>query len=1035
MKEFIFDWSIFEGQGFLFQDMCADIFKAHNYRTRTMEKGGSDEGRDIIIYKDVTEKLIEFKDSPYAWVECKSQINGSPMNINKIKTNFIYALKEDVAYLVFMTNHKFNNEAHNLFVEYNKIDKLPFKIRYIEKEELEDILRATPSVYLKYFDKDGVIEDYPQIDSKYPNYKIAPNSHFVDEFENVSVTIKNSFFSTKELDIYLSKDIQVKEQLEPFEEKEIKFPLDRAKLPDNITLSYKIDHLYVDPFRNRDKVLELLKFNNSIYISGSAGTGKSRLLKEVAKGLHIKPIIFDISTDYSKNFLDHLLSQLLGIEIEYLKLLPETFIVSHLKDLIKEDSIPVFISYIKQNENELNYDIILSETAEFFSDKWQNQIIYIDNIHCFSVLDYKLFERINSRNSNNYILFTARENEITEKVLSQYLNRLLEEKRIAKINLTETDIKTLIRCFIEGVSANIQAKSFLSIYQNVENFQQFIFTLKTLRLKGIISQDENGKILISDDNKKLDIHDYKELYQDLNRCFQVIFPNKNVSEILELGAVFGYNFPVELIENFHGDDALDIIDNLVIQEFLKENNKQHNGNIFVNFDHELTREIIYNAISPIKKKKLHKQIIDYIENLGTFSSLYSYRQLAYHYESTDNLPKAAEFSNKEGHKQQQKSQLETAFRFFESSLNFVDVVQKESSDDLYDIEADSLNQIIKLQLDLFGADDVYGKIRSLDVLSLLLNNDYYKGIAAYYFAKYYFEIDEEETSLRKIQNSIDLFCHSEFEVEHGNALNFKGVILKNNRDFELAKEIHEQAIKIFETRSHWSGVSMALADLGAVYLESGEGKKTIDFWKKSLDVAKKTINSAEICNRLIDYTYILALFDGQNPDIKDEMENAIFMAEKLNIKPSICRAKINYANFLFFNDAFNPDKIKSLIEDAIKISQDIKDDYLSLLSQFSYFTFQKKYANHFAEKFCESITNLLLQFCSDNEMSLNGGDNRITNIAKFLITENIEKTCTFVKKSTASEIKDFMNKAKKQKLEIIEKDNPYLKDGLFATYY
>ena len=1031
MKDFIFDWSIFESQGFTFQDMCADIFKAHNYRTRTMGQGGSDEGRDIIIYKDVTGKLIELKDIPYAWVECKSQINGSPMNINKIKTNFVYALKEDVAYLVFMTNHKFNNEAHNLFVEYNKVDKLPFKIRYIEKEELEDILRVTPSVYLKYFDKNGSIEDYPKIDSKYPNYKVAPNSHFVDEFENVSVTIKNSFFSTKELDIQLSKDIQVKEQLEPFEEKEIKFTLDKTKLPNNITLSYKIDHLYVDPFGNRDKVLKLLKCNNSIYISGSAGTGKSRLLKEVAKELHTKPIIFDISTDYSKSFLDHLLSQLLGIEIEYLKLLPETFIVSHLKDLIKEDSIPIFISYIKQNENELNYDIILSETAELFNSKWQNQIIYIDNIHCFSVLDYKLFERINSRNSNNYILFTARENEIAEKVLSQYLSRLLEEKRIGKINLTETDIKTLIRCFIEGVSANIPTKSFLSIYQNVENFQQFIFALKTLRLKGIISQDENGKILISDNNKKLDIHDYKELYQDLNRCFQVIFPNRNVSEILELGAVFGYNFPIELIENFYGSDALDIIDNLVIQEFLKENNKQHNGNIFVNFDHELTREIIYNAISPIKKKKLHKQIIDYIENLGVSSSLYSCRQLAYHYECTDNLPKAAEFSNKEGHKQQQKSQLETAFRFFESSLNFVDVVQTENKDDLYDIEADSLNQIIKLQLELFGADDIYGKIRSLDVLSHLLNNNYYRGIAAYYFAKYYFEKNERENSLRKIQNSIDFFCDSEYQIEYGNSLNLKGVMLKNSRDFELAEKIHKDAIKIFEAQSHWAGVSESLADLGAVYLENEEGEKTVDFWGKSLNVAKKTINSTEICSRLIDYTYILALFDGQNPEIKDEMKNAIFMAEKLNIKPNICRAKINYSNFLFFNE--DPDilKIKSLIEDSIKISQDIKDEYLSLLSQFSYYTFQRKYAKSFDIEFRESIVELLLKFHSDNKK----GDNRITNIAKFLIAEKNEKICNFAKNSASWDLKDFVRKIEDEKLNIIEKDNPYFKDGLFSTYY
>lgn len=1023
MKEFVFDWDIFKNRGFDFQDMCTDIFKAHQYYVRVLEKGGSDEGRDIIIYRNIPEGLIEFNDTPYAWVECKSQVNGSPINLTKINTNFLYVFNEEVSYLVFMTNHKFNNEAHNLFVRYNRSDRIPFKIRYIEREELEDILKATPSVYIKYFDKGGKVEEYPkfELNDKAVKHKVSTNSYFFDEVEDIHVTIKNPGFTPNEVNIRITDDIIIHEKLEPLEEKNVKIQINKNQLPQDIKVNRRIDHIYVDPFNVKGRVTELLEYYKCIYICGRAGTGKSRLLGEVVKELNRKSLFMDISADYCKSFLDYMLTCLLEMEIEYLRLLPDEAISSYLEKLLCKDRIPVFQAYIRQDNRNLNYDVLLSETAELFSRKIQNQIIYIDNIHCFSVLDYKLLERINDINHTNYLFITARENEISEKCLAGYLESQVRSKRFAIINLTETDLTAMIRNFIQKACANDSTKSFLSVYRHPESFQQFIFTLKTLRLKGIITQGLRGEIAISENSPNMGMCDYKELCKDLEKYYEAKFPDTGISGILELGATYGYTFPVELVEEFYGDPATDIVDNMLVHEFLKEDMNDLNGSIFVCFDHELTRDIIYHSISPIQKKKLHKQIINYIENLGESSSLHQYGQLSYHYKCINNYPKAAEYANKEGHRLMKKSLLETSLQYFESALECVDIAQKRDMGDFYEIEADALTQAIKLQLSLYRMDGIDGRIKSLEVISFLLPGRYYKGIACFYYAKYYFEENNREKSLLRIQEAIDIFHGSEYAIEYAECLNFKGVVLKNNGDFDEAEEVHRLAIGVFEEHDYWQGVSDSLAETGAVYLESGRGHETATYWKDSLDAAKKTINSVDICNRLIDYSYILALFDRGNREISNYMERAVFMAEKLLVKPAICRAKINYANYLFFNSP-EPDfvKIKALIKDAEIKSSEIKDDYLLLLSRFSYYNFCKKDTVVFDQDFKEDIADLLLNLYPDKKLTRAEGDNRIMNIIRCMVTEGNDKIRTF---------------AGNCDLSYPQKDNPYFINGLFATYY
>lgn len=306
-KELTFNWKVFKSKGFEFQEMCADIFREHNYNVRVMEEGGSDEGRDIELYSKRNLDFSTFNDSPFAWVECKSRVSSQrPIKPADINTNFIYVFKSDISYLIFTTNHKLNNEVHNAFQSYNRIQSPRLKIRYVEREDLEKIISQLPNVYLKYFDATGKNEDYNfPGESVNVDYEAEPNSKFWDEFSGYNITIKSSNLEDQQMEIESPSGEILKLSLAPLEERQIFIassqlnPEKKARLnidrigkdnakeistPDTF-LSYKIDHIYVDPYGLKERVVATLNTDSNVYLARGAGRGKSRLLKEVSRTL------------------------------------------------------------------------------------------------------------------------------------------------------------------------------------------------------------------------------------------------------------------------------------------------------------------------------------------------------------------------------------------------------------------------------------------------------------------------------------------------------------------------------------------------------------------------------------------------------------------------------------------------------------------------------------------------------------------------------------------------------------------------------
>lgn len=1048
-KQYVFNWEIFKQKGFEFQDMCADIFRYHKYEVHVMQQGGDDRGRDIEVYKNNPVDLVDSRSKELlAWVECKSNVTSSSISLSDVRVNFIYAVKEKITYLIFITNNKFTNPARNLFLSYNNDPDIRIKIRTIERDELETILKSTPEVYLKYFDQKGKQEDYETIDVL-PGIlsNVAANSKFADEFIGFKISLKSLGFTEMRVNIHTGGAAPDDISLGPLEEREIfikaepgQFAVPKVDIfggryrvnltsdvPDN--LHYKIDHLFVDPFHLVEKIISELRYHKHLYVAAPGGMGKTRLLKEVCKSFQQQPVSIDVSADYNKSFLDHILTKLLRIEKEYLTLLPDENIKEYLAGKsIDEESIPVFLSYLK-GKSEINYDLIINFVTDLFLSTFKNDIVLIDNIHNFSILDFRLFKSILDNNRSVRIISTARDQEITEGHLKLYLETLIRSKSILVFDLGAYDAAVVLKTFIEQVSSDQGTLDFLKKYQAVPTFQQFVVILKNLRAKGLLIQSSLGKMTIDAASKSLDHSSYALIYHDLIQTLQEKFKGYPIDQLLKKAATFGYKFPIELLDHHLENTAL--LDELIINEVLSID---HLNPAYLRFDHELTREIVYNSIPPLQKIGLHRQVIAYLERLDTESPAFSYRQLCQHYEMVNDPIRVAEYANKEGQQLIKKSEISEAALYFEKSLNYIRTYQEQTQLDAYLLEASSLEWLIRANSRLGNYKESYNLIRSLHVLTHLIQGTHYEGLVYYHFARYYFDLlDDTVTAINYINKAILYFKDKE-KLEYGRALNFKGVIEKNLGQYDGALSLHEEAVNVFQAIDDWEGLSDAYVDMGAVYLEKGEGHETMAWWLKSLQTIKKTSNLAQICERLIDYSYILAMYDDDQVLVRSELENAVFMAKRLKIIPEISRSLINYANFLF-KAKIDLGLAKSTIEEAIRLTKDNELEYLGLLSRFSYQMFRTTDESFFPDDHTDRIVNYILKNNFATSLTEDLGDNRVTNMIKFFIFKRNEAILNVTRETTNPMFKKFKDQLLFTTLDEIERNNPYYMNNIYLTYY
>jgi predicted ATPase len=152
---------------------------------------------------------------------------------------------------------------------------------------------------------------------------------------------------------------------------------------------------------------------------------------------------------------------------------------------------------------------------------------------------------------------------------------------------------------------------------------------------------------------------------------------ESAKELLQIGSVIEREFSYELIKQVTGLQETELLSHLSI---LKDSELLYERGIYPEstyiFKHALTREVAYDSILTHRKKRLHEEIGDAIEELCRENIDDHYEALAHHYSNTTHLEKAIHYLELAGDKATKYFSLGEARKLYRAAIDLLDSLKK-----------------------------------------------------------------------------------------------------------------------------------------------------------------------------------------------------------------------------------------------------------------------------------------------------------------------------------------------------------------------
>ncbi len=468
----------------------------------------------------------------------------------------------------------------------------------------------------------------------------------------------------------------------------------------------------------RDKELDQLKEflhaaikgeGNTILVSGEAGIGKTRLVKELeayAEPLSVKVLegrclyasptpflpfkealrsIFQVSKSDAPPVQERKISKVIKESApEFVQAIP---IVGN---LIAGLAV-AFRTYRDEAGTEKRVELgalferdegleSISRLLGTISEK-QPLLLFIDDLHSADTPSLSLLYYLARAVQNSKILVvgTYRPEEISEadegtvhplldimqRMSRDDLLQKIELKRLSQINYSDFILSML------GVDVGDLVKL---IYEETEGNP--FFAIETLRLlmqqEVLIKEDSRWKL--SKDIKAVEIP--PRVYDVIVRRINALKDEER--DILDCASVVGEAFSSGVVENVSGLRRIKLLKSLNIIE--RRYHLIHSFEDECRFDHPKIKEVLYNEIAPELRKEYHSMIAKYIEETNKDRLEEVVNELAYHYYQSGNAQKSVPYLLKAGEDAREKWAAFEAVRFFSQALEMMGDDERWSED-------------------------------------------------------------------------------------------------------------------------------------------------------------------------------------------------------------------------------------------------------------------------------------------------------------------------------------------------------------------
>ena len=559
----------------------------------------------------------------------------------------------------------------------------------------------------------------------------------------------------------------------------------------------------------------------TIFISGKAGTGKSRLANEFLNYAKKEREITTLTGWCLRNAAIPYFPFIEAFNAYFTTRKGEKKVA---KQTEKEESeIKSWLIGLKQAEKsgkpdnlspqawrDLTFAAVTKALISISTKK--PTILFIDDLHWADSASIALLHYISRSivTQKIMVLATYRSEELSPRVegqppaLIEALRLMRREdlfKEIKLANLSPSDVSRIAGDIVGGTIAPDFAEKLAEESQGNPLF--IIESLRMLSERGSLVQ-ESGQWELSVDKLSIPTKIRDIILQRLS----VLKPSQR--RVLDLASVIGEKFNVKLLGEVLGQDSLEILE--ILDAVARSSSLVVCEGNFYKFDHEKSREALYEEISPPLKRGYHARIAEKIEAASLDDKEISLSDLAYHYAQAGNLEKSVRYSISAGRDAIARFSNPEAIKHFKYVLKTIDNLEEYSAEKKVALEG--LGDAYYANCMFEEAIKTFEKLANSERGAARLRA-YRKEMDALWFMEY------DATRLIQLVKQTEKFVTSD-RLEKARVLWFKGAVLFRLGDnLDESLRYHEKALQIFKEEYSLPDIAKLLDVTGVTRVMAG----------------------------------------------------------------------------------------------------------------------------------------------------------------------------------------------------------------------
>jgi predicted ATPase len=353
-------------------------------------------------------------------------------------------------------------------------------------------------------------------------------------------------------------------------------------------------------------------------------------------------------------------------------------------------------------------------------------------------------------------------------------------------------------------------------------------------------------------------------------------------EVLQTGSTIEREFSYELIKKVTGLPEKELLSNL---SALKDSELVYERGIYPQstyiFKHALTREVVHESILTRRKKKLHEEIGNAIEELYKKNIHEHYGVLAEHYSASENYEKGAEYSKSAAKKARKTASFNDAIAYGEKSAACLEKLPRTENVEKMIIDA-------KVTLGLYYNQlfhHVEAKEAVEPIIELALAKGHKRRISQIYTIKGTYSLVVEgdyPKALQYLEEALKIAEESEDRLSLFLANHWIAHVLAESCEFERALHHLEKALEINVAANVPWGISAIKGCMSmTVYNNQGRADLGFQMSQESLRFAEK---SGGTWSKAEAYTYhgCSCYLKGFLDEAEEHLLKAIAFCERIN---------------------------------------------------------------------------------------------------------------------------------------------------------